>query len=237
MNTEHGAATWNESYPELWLVSCKRLATNAINNAAAILWERSLMQSIKCKWREAAAPCKADMRSCEPGANLWLKKGWSRVDGDVCRPLRMCATLPQCWEWGWRGWEWGRHLEWIWGEPEKAWRPLVPPANVELYTAPSVFGRAWWRATQRLEDRQRRHFERFNTKTRGSGQLWAWSPTADWTQRTSNCWLKQLQHKRYQTIKIMTPVTTLKVHFTGPSILSIPLTSLNHSIPRCHTYY
>ena len=91
MNTEHGAATWNESYPELWLVRCKRLAANAINNAAAILWERSLMQSIKCKWREAAAPCKADMRSCEPGANLWLKKagvgaGW----------METCAARWEC---------------------------------------------------------------------------------------------------------------------------------------------
>ena len=39
--------------------------------------------------------------------------------------------------------------------------------------------------------------------------------------RTSNCWLKHLQHKRYQTIKIMTPVTTLKVHWPQYIIDSI----------------
>ena len=102
-----------------------------IMHLPAGIWERTLMPSIKCKWREAARPCKADVWSCEPAANLWLKKfgmgvgglDWERRVGAI---ENVCS--PWCWEWGLaRGWEWGRHLEWIWGEPEKAWRPPLPP--------------------------------------------------------------------------------------------------------------
>ena len=77
-----------------------------IMHLPAGIWERTLMPSIKCKWREAARPCKADVWSCEPAANLGLKSsGWGSegwIERDVWGPLRMCAA-PDVESGGWRG--------------------------------------------------------------------------------------------------------------------------------------